>query len=111
MISDPMRPVELLDPFLIVTQPQNVTAQAFDRVSFSVAVEGGKAPYTYEWQYRRDGLDWTPIVGDWADGMGTATISFGIDDSEFTYHYQYRCVITDAGGNVVYSDVAWVVQG
>jgi len=111
VMSDPMRPVELLDPFLIVTQPQNVTAQAFDRVSFSVAVEGGKAPYTYEWQYRRDGLDWTTIVGDWADGMGTATISFGIDDSEFTYHYQYRCVITDASGNVVYSDTAWVVQG
>jgi len=111
VMSDPMRPVELLDPFLIVTQPQNVTAQAFDRVSFSVAVEGGKAPYTYEWQYRRDGLDWTPFVGDWADGMGTATISFGIDDSEFTYHYQYRCVITDANGNVVYSDTAWVEQG
>ncbi|MBE6807358.1 MAG: immunoglobulin domain-containing protein [Ruminococcaceae bacterium] len=111
VISDPMRPVELLDPFLIVTQPQNETAQAFDRVSFSVVVEGGKAPYTYEWQYRRDGLDWTPFVGDWADGMGTATISFGIDDSEFTYHYQYRCVITDANGNVVYSDTAWVEQG
>ncbi len=111
VISDPMRPVELLDPFLIVTQPQNETAQAFDRVSFSVVVEGGKAPYTYEWQYRRDGLDWTSFVGDWADGMGTATISFGIDDSEFSLNYQYRCVITDANDNVVYSNVVWVEKG
>ena len=111
VMSEPMRPVEILAPFVIVTQPQNVTAQAFDRVSFSVEVQGGKAPYTYEWQYIRDGLGWTPIVGDWAGGMGTDTISFGIDDSEFTFNYKYRCVITDASGNVMYSDVAWVEQG
>ena len=95
----------------VLTQPCNDTAKAGEQVSFSVAVEGGTYPYTYQWQYMCDEFEWQNMYGSWCPGAQTATVSFSIDESEFTYHYKYRCQITDSSGKVIYSDEVWVVEG
>jgi hypothetical protein len=103
--------VETLEiPLEIISQPQNVVADAGDEVSFSVVVDGGVQPYTYQWQYMCDEFTWEVIAGDWVTGEQSDTISFKIDESEFLYHYQYRCVITDGDGNQVISVIAFVEQ-
>jgi hypothetical protein len=103
--------VETLEfPLEIISQPQNVVADAGDEVSFSVVVDGGVQPYTYQWQYMCDEFTWEVIAGDWVTGEQSDTISFKIDESEFLYHYQYRCVITDGDGNQVISIIAFVEQ-
>jgi hypothetical protein len=103
--------VETLEfPLEIISQPQNVVADAGDEVSFSVVVDGGVQPYTYQWQYMCDEFTWEVIAGDWVTGEQSDTISFKIDESEFLYHYQYRCVITDGDGNQVISTIAFVEQ-
>lgn len=94
----------------ILTQPRNDTAQAGEQVSFSVAVEGGTYPYTYQWQYMCDEFAWQNMYGSWCPGATTATVSFSIDESEFEYHYKYRCMITDSQGKVIYSEEVWVVE-
>ena len=96
------------DEFEIVTQPQNYTAQVGETASFTVAVEGGDAPYTYQWQYSSNNMNWTNIAG-WADGK-TDTLTFTVYASEFEHNYIYRCQITDAKGNTYYSDEVCVVQ-
>lgn len=58
-----------------------------------------------------DEFTWQNMYGSWCPGAQTATVSFGIDESEFVYHYKYRCMITDAHGNVIFSDEVWVVEG
>ncbi len=100
-----------VEPLTITAQPQNATAQVGDIATFTVAVEGGTAPYTYKWEYKSGSFDWTAITGSWATGANSDTLSFGVDESEFEYTYQYRCIITDAEGNQVVTDAAWVVEG
>lgn len=110
IISVPMDLVELLPAFVITTQPQNDTAQVGDMVTFSVVVEGGKEPYTYRWEYMCDEFNWDLMGPTWAIGSDTATVSFGVYESEFIYHYKYRCKITDHHGNVLYTDEVWVEE-
>jgi len=93
-------------PLTIVTQPQNVTCKAGDKATFSVAVSGGTEPYAYQWQYMTNTFSWTDVAG-WANGTD-ATLSFDVASSEFEYGYQYRCIITDADGNQVITEAAWV---
>ena len=98
----------------IVTQPQNVTAKVGDEVSFLAEVEGGKAPHTYQWQIHSvgNGDVWSniPLDSGWASGQQTESLSFVVGQYEYG-NYQYRCVITDAEGNQVISNEAWVVEG
>lgn len=103
-----VEPLGTTDEFEIVTQPQNYTAQVGETASFTVAVEGGDAPYTYQWQYSSNNMNWTNIAG-WADGK-TDNLTFTVYASEFEHNYIYRCQITDAKGNTCYSDEVCVVQ-
>ena len=103
--------VEKLDPFVIASQPKNATVQVGDNAIFTVEVAGGKGPYTYKWEYKSGSFDWTAITGTWAAGAQTDTLTFKVSESEFKYTYYYRCKITDAHGNVLYSDAVKVIQG
>ncbi len=95
----------------IVTQPMNVTAKVGDEVNFLAEVEGGKAPYTYQWQFSYNSSGWVNIGGAhlWASGEQTERLSFAVDQDEYG-QYKYRCVITDAEGNQVITDEAWVKE-
>ena len=98
------------DPLTIVTQPQNIYAKVGDTVSFSVTVSGGKAPYTYQWEFTTDNLSEWLNVDAWAIG-NTANLSFRVDGAhEWDNHYKYRCVITDANGTQLISDPVWVEE-
>ena len=78
---------------------------------FAVEVTGGSEPYTYQWEYMCDNFEWDIVAGSWATGAQTDTLSFTVAYDEFVYHYQYRCKITDAEGNVLYSDAVQVLEG
>ncbi len=88
-------------PFVIDTQPADVTAQVATTVTFSVGVSGGFGPYEYQWQKSMDGEAFINLESD----MGkTETISVGIS-LEDNYGY-WRCKITDAAGKEIISKVA-----
>lgn len=69
---------------------------------FTVAVEGGTAPYTYKWYTRAIGT--TSWKTSSVTGFDTDTITAAITETRL--RYEYRCMITDADNNVVYSDAA-----
>ena len=92
-------------PLKFTTQPKSVNAAANSSVSFSVAVTGGKAPYTYKWEMKR------PADTTWSDAGGSASIySFTATQSWIDSGYMFRCVVTDADGTAIYSDYA-LLQG
>ena len=100
---------EKIASLTITTQPKDVTASAGSKVTFSVAVSGGKAPYAYTWQRNSQGR-WENIT-DSADAW-----SYG-DDTLFVMAYQntwmvnesIRCVVKDAEGNSVTSNSVKVI--
>ncbi len=92
----------------VTKQPQDVTCEEYDTVTFTVAVSGGKAPYTYQWETRNDEKpNWysaSSLVN--VTRYNTPTLEVRIDRLDFIFNYQYRCKITDAAGSVVYSNPA-----
>ena len=110
VITEMIDLVELLEPFAISSQPQNTTVRVGDNAIFTVEVAGGKEPYTYKWEYKSGSFNWTAITGTWATGAQTDTLTFEVGESEFKYTYYYRCKITDAHGNVIYSDEVRVIE-
>ena len=83
---------------------------------FSVEVIGGVLPYTYQWQYRPDGqsefIDFTGAESSWAWDYNTENLTvLTFPDTPFAIpgYYRspfYRCKITDAAGNYMYSQTA-----
>lgn len=94
-------------PLTIKTQPTNVEDATLDAtVDFHVEVEGGKAPYTYQWQCKLTaGASFKDLT---ATSTGTLS-STGFDTDTVTVpvkgvgsdRYQYQCIITDANGDSV----------
>ena len=89
-------------PSLVITsQPESVTAEVGDVVTFTVVAEG--EGLTYQWQYRNAGAEnWynTGWSGAQTATLTTAAVTTGL------HGRQFRCVITDASGNVVESEPA-----
>ena len=84
----------------ITTQPVSITANLGDQVYFFIHDEGEKT--TYQWQYR------TSPTGTWknvtVDGAKSRLIYLMATAARAGF--QYRCVVTDAFGNQVVSQVA-----
>ena len=88
----------------ITKQPQNAVVVVGNVAEYTVAV-AGKAPFSYQWQSRKG------TSGTWSNsgqtGAKTATLSvtskLGLND------WYFRCVITDANGQKVYSDAASIL--
>ncbi len=77
--------------FKITSQPSDIGISAGEAAAFSVSVEGGTAPYTYQWQIL-DGADWIDI---WQ--AHSATYVWQNVQSNITL----RCQITDAEGEML----------
>lgn len=91
----------------VTEQPQDVVCKDGDWVSFTVAVSGGKAPYTYQWQMMSDTEDWYDLCDNYGfTDTNSATLKAKATKQNFDFHCQHRCRITDANGSVVYSDIA-----
>lgn len=92
--------VEFAEPVVgpsITTHPANITVAQTTTASFSVAVTGGTAPYTYQWQrYPNGGSAWANVTtgtgGTAATYTTAATTQTGGSANSGD---QYRCVVTD----------------
>ncbi|MCD8017105.1 MAG: hypothetical protein LUE97_04785, partial [Oscillospiraceae bacterium] len=84
----------------IITQPEDYTGTVGSTAVFEVEATGSSL--TYQWQYLNAG------ASTWRDsGMsGADTASISVPVTEARDGQQYRCVVTDGGGNTVTSDAA-----
>ena len=83
----------------INTQPSSVTLAKGKTATFKVVAKG--TGITYQWQYR------TSAKGAWkkAAATGNKTATLKVPATATKNGFQYRCVITDKYGNVMYSKV------
>lgn len=95
----------------VTTQLQDVICKVGETATFTVAVSGGKAPYSYAWQMSNGG-SWAsiPETHPYFTGAKTDTLGATVEETDFTNGYRYRCFITDAEGNTVKSESANPVQ-
>ena len=85
----------------ITTQPGMVSATAGEVAKFTVAAIG-KAPLSYQWQSRKDSSSSWSNSGQ--TGSKTETLSVATRLALNGWHF--RCVVTDANGQKVYSEEA-----
>ena len=86
------------DPLRFSKQPEDVSAQEGEDVSFSVEVDGGVEPYTYQWQI------FNPKTGKWVDLKGFTDPTLNREDIEKKWDgCRFRCVVTDAEGTQIIS--------
>ena len=92
-----LKPAEVV--FDITKQPVSVEAQVGDTVQFSVEATG--KGLTYQWQNSLYKTTWN---NSGLSGNATSTITVDVTEARFGYYW--RCVITDANGDVLISDAA-----
>ena len=84
----------------VTAQPVDVTAEAAQKVRFTVEAAG--EGLTYVWQYQRaGGTKWFYTA---MEGYDTATLT--VSATVARNGYQYRCIVTDAYGTQVISKAA-----
>lgn len=90
----------VVQPTLKITQhPQDQTGNVGDTATFTVKAEGDGL--SYEWQYSTNGTNW------YKSGFtGWDTDTQPVEINTFRNGQMYRCVVTDAHGNTVTSDIA-----
>jgi hypothetical protein len=96
------------DVLKITKQPADVSAKVgvSEKASFTVAVSGGKSPYTYQWYTKYTNTDTVTLKdNDLNSGTATAALTLtnirAMDDGSL-----YWCVVTDAAGAKVTSSSA-----
>ena len=89
----------LLD-LVIVTQPEGGVVKAGEDMMAFVEVEGGKAPYTYQWETKDNG-NWIKVPG-----ATSPKLRISLDDAKPGDILTYRCIVTDAYGDSVISQEA-----
>ena len=85
-------------PAAITSQPQDATAAAGAKATFSVEATD---VLTYKWQYTKNGTIW---YGTSMEGANTATLT--VEATAARNGYQYRCQITGTDGEVIYTNAA-----
>lgn len=87
-------------------QPESILAAAGQTVSFSVTVTGGTTPYKYAWQYMTDNDSaWQSSIPGAVSGQVFVT---AVSEEMIRTNYRVRCVVTDAKGDTIYSDAAYI---
>ena len=97
---------------------ESVNTYIGNTVDFTVKISGGRGPYTYKWYVAAiDGrTDWTPIINDDTYSGLTGTSSktestLTVKANEKSYDQKFRCEISDASGNKVTTNAAWMNVG
>ena len=96
-------------PLTIHKQPEGSDGVEYGtKYEIEVQVFGGKAPYTYEWQYkeRRDAV--TIKNGDYAKDATSAALVLSVEKENTLLGRGIYCVITDAEGTKVTTDTVKV---
>ena len=75
-------------------------------------VFGGKAPYTYRWEYSTDGTNFKsiPVEATWADSVAKQNLKVTYDGVGIIKGNYIRCKVTDANGTVFYSDPLKIIE-
>ena len=90
--------------------PQSVRGAVGDWVTFTMQVQGGVKPYTYQWQVLTNGANLQDISDtEYFQGAKTATLRTQVTRADFDYNLKYRCVVTDQNGQKACSDFAYVI--
>jgi hypothetical protein len=99
----------------ITANPENVAGKHGEKVQFKVVAEGGKAPYSYQWEftYPSEILDggYLNVYKDyeWAEGENTDTLTVLVDDTKMNSDCKFRCTVKDATGRKLTSKEAYVI--
>ena len=79
-----------------------------DWTTMTVYADGGKAPYTYEWQVNLLGqyisLKDMPNASVWSNGYDKDTLNLQVREEIYTKGYAFRCMVTDENGSIAYSE-------
>lgn len=96
------------DPLKIVKSPQSAALKAVDdKVSFTVEITGGKAPYNYKWWIEKEtGSNFQQV--DSEKKTSTYNVTFSKDSFTFTKYIRVYVEVTDAEGTKVTSEKAEV---
>lgn len=99
----------------ITANPENVAGKHGEKVQFKVVAEGGKAPYSYQWEftYPSEILDggYLNVYKDyeWAEGETTDTLTVLVDGTKMDSDCKFRCTVTDATGRKLTSKEAYII--
>lgn len=93
--------VEKDEPLKIKSSPSDVTVLPGETAELDISVTGGTAPYKYRWE-RYESNTWKDA------GESSDSLSVRITPAHPGGLLKYRCVITDAAGTSLTSDVALV---
>ena len=97
-------------PLTIHKQPEGSEAEEYgSKYELEVQVYGGKAPYTYEWQYNGYRNQKTKIEnGDYAKDADSAALILSIEKENTLLGAAISCKITDSEGTTVTTDTVKV---
>ncbi|MBR5348538.1 MAG: DUF4838 domain-containing protein [Lachnospiraceae bacterium] len=85
----------------ILTHPKDTSVTAGSTAKFTVTA-AGQGSFTYQWQSRKDASSTWSNSGQ--SGAKSATLS--VATTAGLHGWQFRCVVTDANGQKVYSNAA-----
>lgn len=90
-------------PRLIVATklPRVISAIEGDDINWHVDVVGGKAPFTYKWQFKADTAGAVFVDIDSGDNASAATATLTLSDVTVASAGTYKVIITDANGTTV----------
>ena len=90
---------ETVEPLLVKKQSTKITTPAGNTVSFSITLQGGKEPYTYQWFVEKDGAK-VPLTDD---DTYTGTTTEKLTVAKVAEPAIFYCEATDAKGTKVLS--------
>ena len=93
---------DLLETMFIIYQPKDHTGAVGSTVAFTVVAMN---VVSYQWQRSEDGgTTWTNAAGA---GNQTPTLTFNVTSTN--KRWKWRCSLTDADSNTIYSDVVGII--
>ena len=95
-------------PLAIKTQPVAVSANVGETATLTVEVEGGKAPYTYQWRNTVTIVKTVTTNFEDSETVSGATTNVLSLISDVKKTYNINCEITDAEGTKIYTDTVTV---
>ena len=96
------------DKLAITSQPANVSANVGEKATFSVTAKGESIAYQWQWRANESGK-WANCTASSGEGFDSASLM--VTAYAARNGRQFRCVLTDASGARLETDVVTLVVG